>query len=329
MYSLVSKYHPSPGFSPHWDKRGEIDSRDSILLDKAGVASGIFKSFLIEKNIPCFCAAFNPKDDFHLHKLPESSEFFILRIDEISHAGNGLMMAGDRYNSGMYPKKQSVLLLSSLEEFTFFAPGDSRVETIEIMIPRRLFFSRLAMMCPYALLKKYMTIKSKKAQIGSGNPLFTNLFIKIMKDVNEKVSNPGCLTLNAASLLEIFFSELSVDLNNFLESEKIKISRDEIKRLIIVRKYLEISTPPPNFSSLTKIALMSSTSLKTKFKKMFGATIFEYYQSMRMQRARVLLLTHKYSVKEIGCQLGYLNMSNFTIAFKKEFNQLPHDLMKL
>ena len=95
-----------------------------------------------------------------------------------------------------------------------------------------------------------------------------------------------------------------------------------------VRKYLDNSSPPPTFISLAKIALMSSTSLKTKFKKMYGTTVFEYFQSVRMQRARILLLTHKYSVKQIGHQLGYSNLSNFTIAFKKEFNQLPHELIK-
>ena len=131
-----------------------------------------------------------------------------------------------------------------------------------------------------------------------------------------------------SSLLTIFFSDVSSNLHDFLESEKVKISKDEINRLMTVRKYLDIDLPPPTFTSLTKIALMSSTSLKTKFKKMYGTTVFEYFQSVRMQRARILLLTHKYSVKQIGRQLGYSNLSNFTIAFKKEFNQLPRELIK-
>ena len=44
------------------------------------------------------------------------------------------------------------------------------------------------------------------------------------------------------------------------------------------------------------------------------------------QLAKVLLLSHKYSIKEIGLQLGYANFSNFSIAFKKEFNLLPSKL---
>ncbi len=56
---------------------------------------------------------------------------------------------------------------------------------------------------------------------------------------------------------------------------------------------------------------------------MYGSTLYEYFQKSRMNRAKVLMLTHKYSIKEIGSQLGYSNLSNFSIAFKKEFKQLP------
>ena len=130
-----------------------------------------------------------------------------------------------------------------------------------------------------------------------------------MKFLEEKVNK----------LLAIYFSDIASHLYDFLEYEKIKISKDEINRLMAVKSHLEnnISSPPPEFSSLTKIALMSSTSLKTKFRKMFGFTVFEYFQRLRMQKARILLLTHKYSVKQIGRQLGYTNLNNFTIAFKK------------
>ena len=83
-----------------------------------------------------------------------------------------------------------------------------------------------------------------------------------------------------------------------------------------------------NFSLPTKMALMSGTSLRTKFKKMYGTTLFEYFQLMLTQNARILLLTHKYSVKQLGNQPGYSNLSNVTIAFKKEFHHLPHKLIK-
>jgi AraC-like DNA-binding protein len=297
------------------------------LMINADMAGGIFKVFELENIIRCLCATYHPREDFHLHKMPLTQEFFILRIDEISHSCNSLTMANNKYSTGMYAKSQSVVLLSSLEEFTFFASKNSEVKTLEILMPRRWFFSQLNMACPYGLLKKFMTIKTRKTQIDCSNHLFRNMFLKIITEANKAVSDFDYLEKKANSLLAIFFSDLSYSLHDFLESEKVRISKEEINRLITVRKYLDVGLPP-TFTSLTKIALMSGTSLKTKFKKMYGTTVFEYFQSMRMQRARILLLTHKYSVKQIGCQLGYSNMSNFTIAFKKEFNQLPRELIK-
>ena len=195
-------------------------------------------------------------------------------------------------------------------------------------MPARWFFSQLSVDCYYQVLKRFMAVKIRKTQIDTKNPMFRNLFLKIIGEANKGIPDFENLERKISSLLSIFFSDITSGLHEFIESEKVKISNDEINRLMTVRKYLDVDLLPPSLTSLTKIALMSSTSLKTKFKKMYGTTVFEYFQRMRMQRARILLLTHKYSVKQIGRQLGYSNMSNFTIAFKKEFNQLPHELIK-
>ena len=62
---------------------------------------------------------------------------------------------------------------------------------------------------------------------------------------------------------------------------------------------------------------------------MYGTTVFEYFQSMRMQKSPHTFTHSKIFSKTNWPELGYSNMSNFTIAFKKEFNQLPHDTYKI
>ncbi len=56
---------------------------------------------------------------------------------------------------------------------------------------------------------------------------------------------------------------------------------------------------------------------------MYGFPIYEYYQKARMQAAQDKLLTRKFSVKEVAMELGYANLSNFTIAFKKNLAYCP------
>ncbi len=330
MFSLTLKHGQPSVFIKEVAGPGGNKIYNDILVTKNNLVSGYFKAFNLHNGIKCLCAKYSLQEDFHLHKMPVASEFFILRIHEISKSSNTLLIADRKYNAEPSPKSHSVLLLSSLEEFAFFASKNSSVKTLEILIPRQFFFRQLNMDCSYELLKNYLAFKTRKNIIDFGNLIFKNAFLKIIQEANKNMLDLNFLKKNVKNLLEVFFSAINSGLNDFLEIEKVIIAKDEINRLITVKKHLEndAGSTPPKFSSLTKMALMSSTSLKRKFRKMYGTTVFEYFQRMRMQRARILLLTHKYSVKQIGLQIGYANLSNFTIAFKKEFNQLPHELIK-
>jgi AraC-like DNA-binding protein len=79
----------------------------------------------------------------------------------------------------------------------------------------------------------------------------------------------------------------------------------------------------PSIETLAKTALMSESKLKKLFKKAFGIAPYEYYQKNRMHRAKELLCSRKHSVTQVGGILGYQNLSNFSAAFKKEFDCLP------
>jgi AraC-like DNA-binding protein len=72
---------------------------------------------------------------------------------------------------------------------------------------------------------------------------------------------------------------------------------------------------------------ISATKLKRDFKEVYGQPPFEYYQRVRMNKARELLMSGEYTVKEVGYALGYANLSNFAYAFKKEFSVLPSEII--
>jgi AraC family transcriptional regulator len=78
----------------------------------------------------------------------------------------------------------------------------------------------------------------------------------------------------------------------------------------------------PGIEKLSRISAMSPTSLKTKFKKYYGETIFGYYQKNKLERARKLL-DGKVPVKVVATEIGYSNPSHFTLAFKKEYGFSP------
>lgn len=78
----------------------------------------------------------------------------------------------------------------------------------------------------------------------------------------------------------------------------------------------------PGIEKLSRISAMSPTSLKTKFKKYYGETLFSYYQKNKLEHARKLL-DNKVPVKVVATEIGYSNPSHFTLAFKKEYGFSP------
>jgi AraC-like DNA-binding protein len=84
----------------------------------------------------------------------------------------------------------------------------------------------------------------------------------------------------------------------------------------------------PSIDTLSKTAMMSSTKLKSRFKQMYGMKLYEFYNRNRLEQAREMLKTGNYSVKQVGVNIGFTNLSNFAKAFRKEFGVLPKDLLR-
>jgi AraC-like DNA-binding protein len=84
----------------------------------------------------------------------------------------------------------------------------------------------------------------------------------------------------------------------------------------------------PSIEILSKTAMMSTTKLKTKFKQIYGMKLYEFYNRNRLEKAKEMLKTGNFSVKQVGYDIGFSNLSNFAKAFKKEFGLLPKDVLK-
>jgi len=84
----------------------------------------------------------------------------------------------------------------------------------------------------------------------------------------------------------------------------------------------------PSIEVLSRTAMMSSTKLKSRFKQIYGMKLYEFYNRHRLEQAKEMLTTGKYSVKQVGVNIGFSNLSNFAKAFKKEFGVLPKEVLK-
>ena len=128
-------------------------------------------------------------------------------------------------------------------------------------------------------------------------------------------------------LLEYFFSTF---LNDSLEIRNKKLIPDEdINRLKNIEKIL-IARDTDKFPSITmlaRLAHMSGTKLKQRFKQVYGYRLYEYYNKQRLHKAKEMM-EEGMSPKEAGYAIGFNDVSNFTKAFKKEYGYTPGTLFE-
>ncbi len=83
----------------------------------------------------------------------------------------------------------------------------------------------------------------------------------------------------------------------------------------------------PSINNLSRIALMSSSKLKKRFKEVYGMKLYEFYNHNRLSKARRWIESGETNIKEAAYRIGFSNLSNFSKAFKKEFGFLPSQLV--
>lgn len=98
----------------------------------------------------------------------------------------------------------------------------------------------------------------------------------------------------------------------------------DVKKIYSVRTAMMADLgEPPKLADMSKRISMSETKMSALFKQVFGDSIYNYYQRMRMEEAAFLLRESGYSVSEIGYRLGFSNLSHFSRLFKKHYDLTP------
>ena len=117
--------------------------------------------------------------------------------------------------------------------------------------------------------------------------------------------------------------EIDTTANKFLANEA---DREKIvkAREILLQHIGE----PITIKMLSRKVAMNECYLKKGFKEMFGTTIFDFYQSQRMEHAKYLLYEKGLNVTEVSVLLGYSSISHFSTAFKKHTGLKPCELLR-
>lgn len=130
--------------------------------------------------------------------------------------------------------------------------------------------------------------------------------------------NFGKVPLTISRCFELFTLYLG-NLKNKIESDDLKgLHVDDFNRLLKIKENL--------LSSFNQIIIIkdiaaefgiSESKLKRDFKILFDTSIYKFFNQAKMDEAYRMLKTGNYSVKDVGYNLGYQNISKFSEMFKK------------
>ena len=299
---------------------------DTLIIPEQ-FATGYLKYIPLSNGLECMLSEYTLNQDMYMQRNRSEEEFYIIRFDEISISGTLTVKIDNDYTWEEKQNRASVLLTSSLYDFAYQASKGTTMRSINVLVTRNWLGQYLDIKSMDEVLEKYLQLKTGSYNFAPFDIEYRALFNEVM-DEEDAVMKRSILENRIMMMVEKFLTQLYQRMDQLAAGDKIKISPDEVKRLMEVESYLvkDFSTPPPPISYLSRVAAMSATTLKNKFKKLYGTNLYEYFQKSRMHKAKVLLMAQKYSIKEIGSQLGYSNLSNFATAFKKEFKKLPSKL---
>jgi AraC-like DNA-binding protein len=108
-----------------------------------------------------------------------------------------------------------------------------------------------------------------------------------------------------------------------------RVTERDRRQLAQVRDLLEESyVRPPTLHALARQFGLNRNKLCSGFTRLYGKSIFDFCQDLRMDKARQLLAQSMLSVHEVAISAGYASTSAFTAAFHRRFGHVPSEMRR-
>jgi AraC-like DNA-binding protein len=254
-------------------------------------------------------------------------QFYTLRFHELTIPDTLEIRIGDERLRESNTTRSIVYLTNSLSDWAYLGATGTVYKGIDVLFDANWLAGYLGVQQIDDVLSTYLSLQVENVHREPLDSEYRRLIQEIVEVENVNPMRLAIIQNRIMLLIERFFLRIYERRKNAYYD--IPLSKADIDRVMQVEAVLtkDIFEPAPTISQLARMVSISESKLKKDFKIIYGAPVYEYFQKVRMQAARDKLLAGNHSVKEVAMELGYSNLSNFTIAFKKEFGLLPSKLL--
>ena len=304
-----------------------VPMEDDTLHLPALLGNGYMRVILLPNGLEAMIGDFTLKQSMLLERARGGDEYYVFVCD-VAHDVHRMYVDIDSDRAEQTePEISAMYLLSFLADVGQFATAGTRLQTVRVIITREWLARYLKMDVLDDVLQRYISLKADSIHARDVDFESRTLMEELLRAPHDTPLEKTFIQNRVMMILENFFGWMYHQMS--VNGLRIRMSREEIEQMMRVEEQLLASlSEPPTISQLARDAAMSPSKLKKQFKDVFGLPVYEYFQKKRMQKARELLLEGNRSIKSVGMELGFSNLSNFSMAFRKEFGKLPSEMLK-
>jgi AraC-like DNA-binding protein len=215
-------------------------------------------------------------------------------------------------------------LLNTIFPFSYFRKKNTKGKSIFIFIPQYLLNSLGEDNNVSVLLGKYYALQCKGLSL-------IKLSQEEIRKVNDFFSqwknhqNIIGLSKYTFQLMEWYFTKLVSFLHT--ESNAERLTEQQATDLYGLQLLLDNSLHlhKPDIENFEKTTVTSLSKLKQLFVKMYGKTLYDYFNEKKMIMSKAILKNTDKNISEIAYEFGFSNPSNFSAAFKRYYSVTPNE----
>lgn len=295
-------------------------SDDGVFILPAGYGEGFIKSFNFGSQMNMMISQCEFKEEMTIKRAGGNS-----RKDEITFSFRNLFRQDHNLIENSASAQRSVIIPSVQVsagdiDIEIFVPAKAKINTIVITIHMDLLKSWISDKVENKFLSN-ITLRDKPYlydQIISNEMLQAAGKIASI-NVEEELSH-FYLKMKTEEMIYLFLHELSKreSITNY------PLNVFDVKAMYAIKDTLCSNlSNPPDLTNLASLSNMSESKMNKLFKQIFGNSIYNYYQALRMNEAAYLIREEKLSVSETGYRLGFSNLSHFSRIFEKHIGMKP------
>lgn len=299
------------------DSTGSVVENGRLTLANT-VGKGYIQGFDLSPSIKMMVHHYVLTDELVFRRIAAKTERDTLTLTFHNVLSEEADRSNGRVNTGS--RLPSVQVTSANMDFETIFPAQAPISTIIIAVRLTLLHELIHPSGQHAYLQTIMANPRPYLYEEISSPDIQDVAALIVRANVPEPLQTFYYRLKAEELIYLF-------LLDFLRRQDVPsqpLRTEDVKQLYTIRDKLMTNLPiVPNLPELARLAGMSESKMTRLFRQIFGSSIYDYFQTVRMQEAAYLLREQKLSVSEVGYRLGFSNLSHFGRLFEKHTGFKP------